>query len=135
MGSLREIRLEAAREYREKYGAVWEEVLSELADWYEYLVLRLLEQRPRTKQELLDMDFLSARIGSETFLEYLRSDRYNLADHPSAQFSDDELRNVMQDCLAKEFGQAYKEYIFEDLVNHGVRLNGDLYVYEEDFSQ
>jgi hypothetical protein len=135
MGSLRNIRSEAAREYREKYGAVWEEVLTELEDWYEYLALHLLEKGPRTKQELLDIDILSARIGSETFLEYLRSDRYNLDDHPSAEFSDDDMKNLVQDCLEREFGKEYKEYILEDLVNHGVRLNGDLYVYEDDVSQ
>lgn len=133
MGSIRTIRSEAASERREKYRAVRKEILSLLDDWYEDIVLRLLEEGPRTKQVLLDIDILSARFGEgtpvgESILEHLHDQH----EHVSAEFSDDQLKNLVQDCLTKYFNQQYKQHLLEDLMNFwDVIFNGDLCVLEE----
>jgi hypothetical protein len=133
MGSLRSIRSEAAREHRQKYRAVREKVLSLLGEWYEDLVLRLLEQGPCAKQKLLDIDILSARFGEgTTVMESILEHLLDQHEHLGAEFSNDELENLVQDCLTKYFDQQYKEHLLEDLMQFwGVSFNGDLCALEE----
>jgi hypothetical protein len=131
MGSFRTMSSEAAREHREKYRAVQTEVLDLLDGWYECRALHLLDNLgPCTKQVLLDLDVLSARLSSGTVVESILSDLHDQYEQLSAEFSDDQLKNLVQDC-AREFDQEHKEYLLDDLVkNWGVNFNGDLYVRE-----